>query len=61
MIRNFTPLLSYSEIEIEYIDLVEDAFGFEFVYASRIDPPTKNLIEPPKECIERLLIAAGLY
>ena len=60
MNRIFTPLLSYCEIEIESINLVEDAFGFEFIYSLRINPPDKNLIEPSKECIERLFCIAGL-
>lgn len=54
MNRNFTPL-TFSDINTTYLDLVADAYGYEYIYADLLN--LLNAIEytPCDRCVNDLL------
>lgn len=54
MKRNFTPL-TFSDINTTYIDLIADAYGFEYIYGELFELLDIIQLEPDDEFVCNLL------
>ncbi len=59
MNRNSTHLLSFRDIKIDSIDLIGDAFGYEYFFADMLVASGFLEKNPSEECLEKLLRLAG--
>jgi hypothetical protein len=55
MDRNFTQFISYHEIDIQGIDLYEDAWGLFCEYGDMINLLRENEIKPGKRLTSQLM------
>ena len=60
MARNFTQLLSYSDIIDTDIDLIVDAFGYEYQHPNINFLLSKYSVTPSDEIVELILKKADL-
>jgi len=55
MVLNSTPFISYRDIKVEGIDLIEDAWGFNSEFCDVISLLRQLKVEPEKKLINNLI------